>query len=257
MYGILFATSLILCSFLAQKLAENKAISKDLIFDSIFYSVIGGIIGARLFHVVDYWSYYSINPVKILEVYNGGLGIVGGIFGGVAAFYLYSKAARIPAHKVLAMLDIFGTLLPLAQAISRWGNYFNNEVFGLPTQNPVALYIPYAARPENYKFFEKFHPLFLYESVLCLSIFVTLYYLLTKAKTEKNLRIKMFDGDIFLLYLLGYGLVRLVLEPFRLRHFYLLGVNTVTATALFSVFLSAALLILRRKNGTSKEPQRS
>ncbi len=257
MYGILFSIGLVLSAFVAQKLAKKQSLKTEVLLDLIFYSVIGGVIGARIFHVIDYWELYSKNPVQILEIYKGGLGIFGGLLGGGVAFYLFLRIKQIPVTEMLKFLDVFAVCIPLAQSIGRWGNYFNHELFGGPSSLPIAIYIPFEFRPKNLKSFETFHPLFLYESVLNLVLFAALYYLSTKAKKSSNKALKMFDGDIFLLYLLGYGLTRLVLEPLRIRHFYVQNINAVTVIALLLILFSTALFILRRKNGNSKRAQRS
>lgn len=158
------------------------------LFEELFWwVVIGGITGARVYHVIDKWQeIYRYNLLSILYIWNGGLGIWGAIFGGIVGLYLAFQITKLSyKYKFINLLDIIIFGVPLGQAIGRWGNFFNNEIVG-----------------------KNGEPLFLYESVLDLVLFGILVWLVRSDKLEK-------PGQITGIYLIGYGLIRLILEPLR------------------------------------------
>jgi phosphatidylglycerol---prolipoprotein diacylglyceryl transferase len=175
-YGVLVALAVWLGYQLVLKRAKKYGISESLL-DSLFLPVVvGGVIGARLYHVMDKWSYYSSNPVAIFQVWNGGLGIFGAIIGGFIALIIYIKIKKIKLD-LLVLLDLLAPSLALGQTIGRWGNYFNNEVLG-PNGEPI----------------------FMYESLWMAIGFLILM------KLKKN---------VFAFYLIWYGAGRFVLEFWR------------------------------------------
>jgi prolipoprotein diacylglyceryl transferase len=175
------------------------------------YAVPAGVIGGRLYHVVTSPEEYfgsNAHAANIFKIWNGGLGIWGAISVGTAAAYL--AYSRIGMTRELPTFSSFsGALAPgllLAQAIGRWGNWFNGELFGRPLDAPWALSIPQSLRPVDYQEFETFHPTFLYESLWCLALAFFLIYLTPKIS----------GGALFALYISGYCFARFFIEGLRI-----------------------------------------
>ena len=195
MYGLLISIGGILAFLISEKAAKKRGLNLKVFYIAINFAVIGGVVGARLWHVIDYWAFYSENIGQAFEIWKGGLGIFGGLIGGglatvcVLAFY---------KERILAWLDIFVLGLPLAQAIGRWGNFFNQEVYGVETSLPWGLIIDG----------RRHHPLFLYESMLNLTLFLVLQYLWTHKKLK--------EGYFFGIYIGAYVAIRILLQPLRL-----------------------------------------
>ncbi|PIS21717.1 prolipoprotein diacylglyceryl transferase [candidate division WWE3 bacterium CG_4_10_14_0_2_um_filter_42_7] len=189
-----------------------------------------GIFGARIYHLVNYFEFYRENPGLMFAVWDGGMGIFGALLGGLAGLFLgllvFKKKINFARY-----LDLLTPAIPLAQAIGRFGNYFNRELFGSPTNLPWGIYIPYLQRPQNYLNQEKFHPLFFYESAYSLLVLFLLLFL------EKKFR--RVDGSLFFLYLLLYGVGRFLLEGLRLNNW---KVGGVAVASLFSLGLIGASL---------------
>ena len=152
MYGFIITFSIAVSIFFASKLAKKKNLDSDILYGGMFWVILSGIIGARLYHVVHFWSFYSENPALIINLRIGGMAIYGAIIFGVAAGLIYLK---IKKQHITDWIDLGGLLLPLSQAIGRWGNYFNRELFGAPTSLPWGIYIPPEKRPEIFKDYEK------------------------------------------------------------------------------------------------------
>ena len=206
-YGIVMSLA-ILCGifvilFIRSKFFEE--ITADSIFDLSFVLIIWGIISARLYYVLLDYKYFLRFPLEIPAVWNGGISIQGALLGGIIAGIIYAKKHNINFFRY-ADLYVFG--LTAGQIIGRWGNFFNSEAFGLPCNLPWKLFIPYNARPLEYKLQEYFHPAFLYESILSLIIFAVLYLVLLKTA-------KRTDGVIFYLYIILYSIVRIGVESIR------------------------------------------
>jgi phosphatidylglycerol:prolipoprotein diacylglycerol transferase len=178
-----------------------------------FWTVLFGILGARFYHVIDFWTYYKTNLLEIFKIWNGGLGIWGGIFGGTLGAYVYLK---IRNQKIISWLDNISISIPLGQAIGRWGNFFNKEILGLPTKLPWGMFVEPKDRPSNFSTFPTFHPLFLYESILCFLLFTIMISLYKKYK-EKYLGKGFFVAS----YLFGYSLIRFSLDFLRLEQWVL------------------------------------
>jgi phosphatidylglycerol:prolipoprotein diacylglycerol transferase len=151
------------------------------------------------------FSYYSHHPLEIFSIRQGGLSIHGMIIVGIVALWGFAKFYKL---SFLKLCDVFLCASALAQSIGRWGNFFNSEAFGLPTNLPWKLYIPYSHRPLQYINFEYFHPTFLYESILDFLIFVILF-LCFKKLSQKS-------GTIAAMYLIMYSLVRIFVEHLRI-----------------------------------------
>lgn len=194
------------------RLASFYKIKKDDLLDIAFYSILSGIIGARIYFIFLELPYFLNKPLDAFKIWQGGLAIHGVIIGGILALYWMSKRKKIN-FPLLTALTVPG--LALAQAIGRWGNYFNQEIFGKPTNLAWGIPINPTNRPLEYLSFEYFHPTFLYESVGNLLIFALLlgaHYYLIKNKQFKN----HFYILIVSAYFCAYSLLRFLLEFLRL-----------------------------------------
>jgi len=167
--------------------------------------ILGGIIGARLYDVflID-WDYFANNPLEIIQIWHGGLAVHGAIIGGVIALLAWCK---IKKKSFWQFAGLIFTVLPLGQAIGRWGNYFNQELFGRPTTLPWSIPISTVNRPEQYSNFQYFQPAFLYESILNLILFFVLLFLYKKNRHS---------GEIVIYYLMGYSAIRFMMEFIRI-----------------------------------------
>jgi prolipoprotein diacylglyceryl transferase len=184
---------------------------EGVVADVAIVAVPFGVIGGRLYHVLTTpEQYFGADGkfVNIFRVWNGGLGIWGAIsLGALGAYLSYRRIRR--AKNLPPFTSFAGAIAPgllLAQAIGRWGNWFNGELFGRPLNSPWALSIPYSLRPSGYEDFETFHPTFLYESLWCGFLAVVLIYLTPRLSS----------GAIFSLYVAGYSFARFFIESLRI-----------------------------------------
>ncbi|PIS40772.1 MAG: prolipoprotein diacylglyceryl transferase [Candidatus Kerfeldbacteria bacterium CG08_land_8_20_14_0_20_43_14] len=176
-YGLIMALALLAGIFLAMKLAEKSGIKSEKIISLAFVAAICAILGARLFHVLEEWSYYGSHLGEVYKFWQGGLAFHGVVFGGLVALFFWSKRNQL---SILKLLDIVFPALVLGQAIGRWGNWFNQELYGKPTNLPWAIPIQPEFRVSGYENFSSFHPLFLYESLGNLIILIFLLMLWKK-----------------------------------------------------------------------------
>ncbi len=209
-YGMFIVLGILAAFYLAFYLAEYYNIRKEIIVDSVFWSIIFGVIGARLYHVFLDFSYYSKNPLNIFKLWQGGLAIHGAIIAGLIVLWSFCKKNRINFWLLTA---IYVPGLSLAQAIGRFGNYFNQELYGRPTGLPWGIPINPAYRLNEYAAFTYFHPTFIYESLLSFLIFAFLLYLhFLKIKKKKNIPAELIVGS----YLILYSLARILTETIRI-----------------------------------------
>ncbi len=208
-YGLLIAAAVLIGVSLSQYLAKRRHINPDLVGDLVIWLVIAAIPAARLYYVLFNWSAYAQNPGQIIAIWQGGIAIHGAILGGIAAALIFARLNRISFWQ---LADLVAPSLILGQAIGRWGNFFNSEAFGRPTDLPWKLYIPPNQRPAEYADFAYFHPTFLYESLWNLMVFGLLLALFFRALKGK-LRLKA--GTLFLVYWVAYSLGRFWIEGLR------------------------------------------
>jgi prolipoprotein diacylglyceryl transferase len=169
------------------------------------WAVVAGIVGARLYHVMTDWSSFEDDPVRIFQIWKGGLGIPGGLLLGIAVGWWVTKRRGIDPREMAAAA---APAIPLAQSIGRWGNWFNQELFGAPTDLPWGLEIDGAHRPGGYEQFTTFHPTFLYESLWLIGVAVVVIW--------ADKRFRMGHGRAFALYVLLYCAGRLWIESLRI-----------------------------------------
>ncbi|MGB3535041.1 MAG: prolipoprotein diacylglyceryl transferase [Microcoleaceae cyanobacterium] len=208
-YGLLIASALLIGVTLSQYLAQRRHFNPDLIGDLAIWLVLGAIPGARLYYVAFEWDKYAQDPGRILAIWQGGIAIHGAILGGLLATLIFAKLQKFPFWQ---LVDVVAPSLILGQAIGRWGNFFNSEAFGRPTDVPWKLYIPPANRPPGLATYEYFHPTFLYESLWNLSAFILLLILFFRGLKGKP---PLKAGTIFLVYLILYSSGRVWIEGLR------------------------------------------
>jgi phosphatidylglycerol:prolipoprotein diacylglycerol transferase len=234
-YGILISISIALSVYLAEHLIKKDGRNPEYFWGLTLYTLVAGIAGARLYHVLDFYKYYIQHPLYIPALWSGGMSIIGAVLGGVFGLFIYSKKNKLD---IIYWLDIAAVVTPLAQAIGRWGNFFNKEIFGLPTDVFWGIFIPEEKRPEGFESFVRFHPLFLYESLLNLLLFLFLYHIKTKAKKH--------TGIIFWLYIAGYSCIRFLLEFLRIRPWSIAGINVAQAICLVAGTFAAIALVKKK-----------
>lgn len=236
-YGIILAIAITIGTFVADDIAQRFFnLKKETIIDLAPYLVVFGIIGARLYYCLLNYDFYLKFPTEILAIRHGGISIHGAILGGFIGLLFFAKRRNLPALK---LCDISAIGLALAQAIGRWGNFFNSEAFGTPTELPWKLYIAPQYRPIPYTDFSFFHPTFLYESILDFMLFIILFVV-----TKNNLCKK--DGNIALIYLILYSFIRIFVESFRIDSVrYLYGHPIAIVVSVCIIFLASIALIIR------------
>ncbi len=207
-YGLFLVTGMIAALAISFYLAERYGISRDIVFDLSFWLILGGLVGARLYDVLLELPYYIAHPGQILAVWRGGLAIHGAIIAGIVIIWIFSRRHKIGWLKLSALL-VPG--LALGQAIGRWGNYFNQELFGLPTNRPWGIPIDVLNRPAAYAADSYFHPTFLYESLGCLAIFIFLFCLNQRTIRRKSLSNSFYAWSLGL-YMILYSVLRFSLE---------------------------------------------
>lgn len=225
-YGVIIAFGFILAALFGGRKAYVWKMSLDSMVDVLIYGIIGAVVGARLYYVIFQWDEYKDNLLSIFKIWEGGLAIYGGIIGGIIAAYFVCKKTKLP---FLKLLDLIGMALPIGQGIGRWGNYTNQEAFGINTTSLFGMtsdkIVDYINSHQQ-EFLQNgiemnpdlpVHPTFLYESVWCLLGFVILYIVCQK--------FHKFDGQLILGYGIIYGLERTVVEGLRIDSLYIANTN--------------------------------
>ncbi|PIR06871.1 MAG: prolipoprotein diacylglyceryl transferase [Candidatus Komeilibacteria bacterium CG11_big_fil_rev_8_21_14_0_20_36_20] len=206
-YGLILVVAILVGGlFIQRNLLKNSIITKKQVEDLFFYLVIFGLISARLGHVIFFnLNYYLHHLADVLKVWQGGLSIQGAILGGLITLFFWSKKHQV---NIWCLADKLTPALLLGQIIGRWGNYFNQELFGQPTDSWIGIPISLANRPIGFGQFSYFQPVFFYEGLLNLILFIILIWLGKKDKLK--------TGLITLLYLTSYSLIRFLMEFIRI-----------------------------------------
>jgi phosphatidylglycerol:prolipoprotein diacylglycerol transferase len=247
-YGLILMSGVLAGILLAGREAKRKQLNLDFLYDSIPWILFGGIVGARLWHIFTpppsmvaqgiTTKFYLTHPLDAINIRAGGLGIPGAVLGGLLAFFWFSKRKQKNFAK---WIDIFTPAIPLGQAIGRWGNFINQEVYGAPTTLPWAIYISPENRLAEFSHVEYYHPIFLYESLWNLgSVFLLLWI-------SRKYKDKMLDGDLFLIYLVTYPTIRILLDFLRLDASKVGGVNANQTFMIGIVVFSVFALIWRHR----------
>ena len=245
-YAIIIMIGVMAAAWLASREARRRGQNPEFVLDGLVWVVIGGIIGARIWHIltpppsmaamgINSVLDYLKKPLDMLAIWEGGLGIPGAIIGGVVALYFFCRRNKLDT---LLWLDIAAPALALGQAIGRWGNFVNQELYGKPTNLPWALPI----YNQNKELIGHFHPLFLYESIWNL---LNMFFLLWLGRRYED-RLK--EGDIFLTYLIVYPVGRFLLEFLRLDAPQVAGLNINQAVMAVVALTAGGVLIWRHRS---------
>lgn len=244
-YGILIATGLLLAVLYGYFNAHRYDVDRNKLIDCIIVGIITAIIGARTYYVIFRWEYFSAHPSEIIDIRDGGIAIYGAIIGALIGGLIMAKIRKM---KFLPVLDVTMTGFFIGQAIGRWGNFFNQEAFGVETDSIFRMVSENTVIDGNVV---AVHPCFLYESVWCALGFLFLFLF--------NRWYQRYHGQVFYLYLVWYGFERMIVEGLRTDSLYLpfqvfgcdVRVSQALSAALF--LLGIILLIVnRRKNDGMK-----
>ena len=235
-YGILIATGLMLAILYAYFNAHRYDVDRNKLFDCVIVGIITAVIGARLYYVAFKWDYFSQHPGEIIDIRDGGIAIYGAIIGALLGGFV---VAKIKKQKFLPMLDIAMPGFFIGQAIGRWGNFFNQEAYGYETDSVFRMVSENTGGVGV-------HPCFLYESVWCALGFFLLVIV--------NRKFQKYHGQSFYIYLVWYGLERMVVEGLRTDSLYLpfqlFGADIRVSQALSAVLVivGIALLVINRNH---------
>lgn len=258
-YGITIAVAMLAGLWLAMRVAKKTGQDPDTYFNLGMIAIVCALIGARAYYVIFDWGNYKNNLLEIFNLRNGGLAIYGGVIGGVAATLVF---ARVKKQSFWQLADTASVALVLGQAIGRWGNFFNREAFGGYTDGLFAMQLPLNAvyswdvTPEMLEHLQtvggvqyiQVHPTFLYESVWNLGVLI---FLLLYRKHRK------FQGEIFLLYLLGYGLGRAWIEGLRTDQLWIPGTEIPVSQVLAVVLVIVSTVIIAAKRKRAENAERT
>jgi len=246
-YGVIIMFGAILAAWLATIEAKRRGYNPEVVWDMMPWLLIAGIIGARIWHILTppasmvemgiTTQYYLTHPLDAINIRAGGLGIPGAVMGGALALWLYTRKKKL---SFASWVDIIAPGLALAQAVGRWGNFINQELYGAPTDLPWAIFIEPSRRLVEYMDVAYYHPMFLYESLWNLMNMAVLLIL------GRKLKERLFRGDIFLIYLVIYPLGRFLLEFIRLDPSNVGGINVNQTIMAIIAITSLITLILKR-----------
>jgi phosphatidylglycerol:prolipoprotein diacylglycerol transferase len=239
-YGLLIISGAMLAAYIASKLSSRNGHDPEIAWNLLIVVLLTGILGARIYHIISSWDYYIANPGRMFGLQMSGFGIYGAVLGGLLGVWAFAKYHKL---RFLEWADYCAPGLILAQAIGRWGNFFNQELYGPPTDLPWGIYIAPGNRLPGLEGFERFHPTFFYESALCLIGFAILLYLARNWKRDR------LWGDIFFVYGLIYPVIRFFLEGYFRPDAWKIG-NIPAAQIVSVVFVVffGALLLIRHKH---------
>jgi phosphatidylglycerol:prolipoprotein diacylglycerol transferase len=245
-YGIAIAFGMLMGILIASWQAKRIGVNPEHVMDVAMYGIVFGVIGARIYYVAFSWDMYKDDLKSILNLREGGLAIYGGVIAAIITVIVFCKCKKLSAP---LLFDTVGVGLVTGQAIGRWGNFFNREAFGEYTNNLLAMRIPLdAVRKSDVTElmrehietidgvqFIQVHPTYLYESLWCLMVLVIMI-LYTKHRK--------FDGEVFLLYLLGYGAGRIWIEGLRTDQLLIPVVGLPVSQVLAGVLIAGSLLTI-------------
>ena len=255
-YGIIIGTAILLGFWIAAREAKRTGQPPDNYLDMGIIGVIAGIVGARLYYVIFSWDMYKDNLLDIFNLREGGLAIYGGVIAAVISVLVLAKVKHLSAPQIF---DTIAMALLNGQMLGRWGNFFNREAFGGYTDSLFAMRLPLDAvrssdvteqmrrhieRIDGVSYIQV-HPTFLYESLWCMVLLIILF------AYRKH---KKYEGELFLMYLFGYGLGRFWIEGLRTDQLLLPGVGIAVSQLLAGAIVvgtGAAMLYLRKKHKNS------
>jgi prolipoprotein diacylglyceryl transferase len=248
-YGLMIALGVLAAIELSRRRAPRRGISVDDISAIGLWAVPAGLLGARLYHVITDWRRFEGRWFDTVKVWQGGLGIPGGIVAGVLVGLWVARRRHL---SLADAADVVAPAVPLAQAIGRWGNWWNQELFGRPTTLPWGLEIDRANRPARYLDSATFHPTFLYESLWNLALCAVLTVVDRRWGTVAD-RPRLRRGQLFWLYVGGYGVGRLWVEALRSDEASHLGPFRVNIwVSLFAIAAAILGLVVQGRRGGTR-----
>lgn len=249
-YGIILMLGALAGGYLATFEVRRRGYDPEMVWDLLVYLIIGGVLGARLWHILTpppssiaqgYTTlFYLTHPLDALAIWKGGLGIPGTIIGGLIALYIYTRQHREIAF--LEWADIAAPSLALGQAIGRWGNFVNQEIYGAATNLPWKIYIDPAHRLAGFEDESFYHPLFAYESILNLANMLLLLWITRRYQSQLK------RGDVFNVYLIFYPAVRFGLDFLRLDASEVLSLNVNQTVMAVVCILAIGVLLWRHRS---------
>jgi phosphatidylglycerol---prolipoprotein diacylglyceryl transferase len=233
MYGLMLAIGILVAVRVAETRWVRRGHSAKEFSDIVIWIVVAGVIGARVYHVITDYQLFTDDWLKAFKIWEGGLGIWGAVVGGAIAAVILTRRRHLDLGD---LLDCIAPGLLFAQAIGRWGNWFNQELFGAPTTLPWGLEIDMANRPHGYTQYATFQPTFLYESLYCLALGLALIWI------DHHFQLKKFQ--LFAMYCMGYTAGRFVFEEMRIDPAHTIGPLRLNAWVSIGVFLGALIAYL-------------
>lgn len=242
-YGILIAIGVLLAIYISLDSAKRYGWKQDDVLDFTIFAIPSGIIFARLYYVVFEWPRYAANPISALYIWEGGIAIYGAVIGGLIAAVIFAKVKKL---NLLTLIDIVAPGLVLAQALGRWGNFFNQEAFGAEVTNEALKWFPLAIKIDATNTIH--YATFFYESMWCLLIFA---FIMIARKRFKH------KGDVFLTYAMLYAFERMLVEGLRTDSLWWGKIRVSQILSLLLVLAIVAFFIVRsireKKNETVLE----
>jgi prolipoprotein diacylglyceryl transferase len=228
MYGLMLAIGVLVAVKVAEVRWVRRGHPAKELSDIVVWVVVAGVVGARLYHVVSDYELFTDDWLKAFYIWQGGLAIWGAVIGGAAAAVYLARRRHLDLGD---LLDCIAPGLVFAQSIGRWGNWFNQELFGAPSKLPWALEIDPSKRPLGYQQYATFQPTFLYESLYCLALGLALIWI------DHHFRLRKFQ--IFALYCMGYTAARFVFEEMRIDPAHVIGPLRLNAWVSIVVFVAS------------------
>ncbi|MCK6577596.1 MAG: prolipoprotein diacylglyceryl transferase [Anaerolineae bacterium] len=258
-YGIIIVVAMLVGAWIAARLAKRDGRDPDHIWGALTWAIIPAIVLARLWFVFfpsqdlvaqgKDTAWYLANFFNLTDgaiaIWSGGLSIFGAFLGGLIGAFIYLRRNKLP---IAPWMDIAGVALPLGQAIGRWANFINQELYGIPTSLPWGINIDAAHRVDPYKSLvdfpsteTRFHPLFLYESLWNFLAFIVLLNIFTRYRDRLRY------GDIFLLYIMQYSFIRFLLEFIRVEVTLVAGINWSQVVTAAGFVIALVVFLARRR----------
>ncbi len=251
-YGLCYALGLAAAYLVLVRLARLAGEDPDVVGNGIIVVAIAALIGGRLYHVIDQWHIYANDPIKIILPPYSGLGVYGGIITGTLAAWWYARRRGVRFSR---WADIIAPALFVMQAIGRWGNYFNQELYGPPTNLPWGIPIECAYRLQDVyscaalpEATTRFHPLFLYESLSGILGAIVLVWL------GFRFRARLRPGDLLLVFFIWYGATRFILENLREDNWTFYGTPVAQIVSLGAIVVGVIGLLYRHRRGHPSDP---
>ena len=255
-YGIIIASAVLIGGVLGTRVATWLGEDPEDGWSMLLLVIVLAVLGARIYHVVHLWDFYSANPAAIPQIWNGGIGIPGAVAGGALGIFLYTRSKGLNTAR---WLDVFAPALLLGQVVGRLGNFVNQELYGPPTSlcgSEFPPCLPFgipidaehrAGTPWDATTFPvettQFVPLFAYEMALNLVGMLVILFVIRRFGP------RLFAGDAALMYLMWYGGVRTLLETYRVNNWTILGVPTAMWVGILGFVLAGAWLFYRHRRG--------